>query len=68
MESVVALFREPQQAQGALQTLLQRGFDRDHLGFALTDVIAQEDIAQQTGVSPEAGQPAGTAAVLRRKR
>jgi hypothetical protein len=65
MESVVALFREPQQAQGALQTLLQRGFDRDHLGFALTDVVAQEDIAQQTGVSPEAGQPAGSAAVLK---
>jgi hypothetical protein len=65
MESVVALFREPQQAQGALQALQQRGFEREHLGFALTDVVAENDIAQQTGVSPEAGQPAGSAAVIK---
>ncbi|MCD0158862.1 hypothetical protein [Deinococcus sp. 6GRE01] len=65
MESVVALFREPQQAQGALQALQQRGFEREHLGFALTDVVAEEDIAQKTGVSPEAGQPAGSAAVIK---
>ncbi|MBZ9712422.1 general stress protein [Deinococcus multiflagellatus] len=65
MESVVALFREPQQAQGVLQALQQRGFDRDHLGFALTDVVAEDDIAQRTGVSPEAGEPAGSASVIR---
>ncbi|UBV42780.1 hypothetical protein LAJ19_00645 [Deinococcus taeanensis] len=65
MESVVALFREPSQAQGALQALLQRGFERDHLGFALTDVVAEDDLAQSTGVSPEAGQPAGSASVIR---
>ncbi|WP_189064390.1 hypothetical protein [Deinococcus seoulensis] len=65
MESVVALFREPQQAQGVLQALQQRGFEREHLGFALTDVVAEEDIAQRTGVSPEAGEPGGTASVLR---
>ncbi|GAA5436332.1 hypothetical protein ACMT4L_06450 [Deinococcus sp. A31D244] len=65
MESVVALFREPQQAQGVLQALQQRGFEREHLGFALTDVVAEEGIAQNTGVSPEAGEPAGTASVLR---
>ncbi|MVN87032.1 hypothetical protein GO986_09660 [Deinococcus sp. HMF7620] len=65
MESVVALFREPQQAQGALQALQQRGFDRDHLGFALTDVVAEDDIAQQTGVSPEAGAPGGSGSVIK---
>lgn len=65
MESVVALFREPQQAQGALRALQERGFDREHLGFALADVVAEDDIAQATGVSPEAGAPGGSANVIR---
>ncbi|GBF04107.1 hypothetical protein DAERI_010279 [Deinococcus aerius] len=65
MESVVALFREPQQAQSALRALQERGFDRDHLGFALADVVAEDDIAQATGVSPEAGAPGGSSSVIR---
>ncbi|WP_034384939.1 hypothetical protein [Deinococcus sp. YIM 77859] len=65
MESVVALFREPQQAQGALMALRERGFDPEHLGFALADVVAEDDIAQATGVSPEAGAPGGSANVIR---
>lgn len=65
MESVVALFREPQQAQGALRALQERGFDREHLGFALADVVAEDDIAQATGVSPEAGAPGGSSSVIR---
>lgn len=64
MESVVALFPEPAQAKGALEALKARGFDRDHLGFALTDAVAENDIAQATGVSPEAGAPAGSGAVI----
>lgn len=65
MESVVALFREPQQVQGALKDLQARGFAREHLGFALTDVVAEDDLAQATGVSPEAGAPGGSANVIR---
>lgn len=65
MESVVALFPEPKQAQQALQTLKSSGFDRDHLGFALADVVAEDEIAQATGVSPELGAPAGSASVIR---
>jgi hypothetical protein len=65
MESVVALFREPQQVQGALRALQDRGFERDHLGFALTDVVAQDTLAQATGVSPEGGAPGGSANVIR---
>lgn len=65
MESVVALFREPQQAQGALRALQERGFERDRLGFALADVVAENDMAQATGVSPEAGAPGGASSVIR---
>lgn len=65
MESVVALFREPAQAKSALEALKARGFDRDHLGFALSDVVAENDIAQATGVSPEAGAPAGSGSVIK---
>ncbi|MEF2278195.1 hypothetical protein V3W47_07770 [Deinococcus sp. YIM 134068] len=65
MESVVALFREPQQAQGALAALQARGFDRDRLGFALIDAVAEDTIAQATGISPEAGAPGGSASVIR---
>ncbi|GHF46664.1 hypothetical protein HNQ07_002429 [Deinococcus metalli] len=65
MESVVALFREPGQAQQALEALKTRGFQRDHLGFALSDVVAEDTIAQATGVSPEAGAPGGTGSVIR---
>ena len=65
MESVVALFREPSQAKVVLEALKSRGFERDHLGFALSDAVAEEDLAQSTGVSPEAGAPAGLASVIR---
>ena len=65
MESVVALFREPQQVQGVLRDLQARGFERDHLGFALADVVAEDDLAQATGVSPELGAPGGTTNVIR---
>ena len=65
MESVVALFREPTQAQQALEALKTGGFQRDHLGFALSDVVAENDIAQATGVSPEAGAPGGTGSVIK---
>ncbi|GGL74303.1 hypothetical protein GCM10010840_10510 [Deinococcus aerolatus] len=65
MESVVALFREPSQAKVVLEALKSRGFERDHLGFALSDAVAEEDLAQATGVSPEAGAPAGSASVIR---
>ena len=65
MESVVALFPNVQQAQSALQNLQARGFERDHLGFALNDVVAEDDFAQATGVSPEAGAPAGSGGVIK---
>lgn len=65
MESVVALFREPSQAKVVLEALKSRGFDRDHLGFALTDSVAEDDLAQSTGVSPEAGAPAGSSSVIK---
>lgn len=65
MESVVALFREPSQAKVVLEALKARGFERDHLGFALTDAVAEDDLAQSTGVSPEAGAPAGASSVIR---
>ncbi|CAM4007527.1 hypothetical protein [Deinococcus frigens] len=65
MESVVALFREPGQAKVVLEALKSRGFERDHLGFALNDAVAEDDLAQSTGVSPEAGAPAGASSVIR---
>lgn len=65
MESVVALFPSSQQATRALQTLKSRGFDRDNLGFACADVVAQSDIASATGISPEEGAPAGAGAVIK---
>ncbi|TDE87084.1 MULTISPECIES: hypothetical protein [Deinococcus] len=65
MESVVALFREPQQVQGVLGALQDRGFDRDHLGFALADAVAEDDLAQATGISPEEGAPGGSGSVIR---
>ncbi|WP_309573165.1 hypothetical protein [Deinococcus sp.] len=65
MESVVAIFREPTQAQQALEALKTRGFERDHLGFALGDAVAEDGIAQATGVSPEAGAPGGTGSVIK---
>lgn len=65
MESVVALFRESTQAKQALEALKTRGFERDHLGFALADAVAENDIAQATGVSPEAGAPGGTGSVIK---
>ncbi|WP_293913981.1 hypothetical protein [Deinococcus sp.] len=65
MESVVALFSESAQAKQALQTLEARGFDRDNLGFSILDPVAENDIAQDTGISPEQGAPAGAGGVLR---
>ncbi|GGK21908.1 hypothetical protein GCM10008955_14260 [Deinococcus malanensis] len=65
MESVVALFREPRQAQAALEALQSRGFGREHLGFSLADTVIERDIAQATGISPEAGEPGGSASVMR---
>lgn len=65
MESVVALFREPSQAKTVLEALKARGFERDHLGFALSDAVAEDELAQATGVSPEEGAPAGSSAVIR---
>lgn len=65
MESVVALFRDPRQAQGVLTALQARGFDRDRLAFALADAVAEDELAQATGVSPEAGAPGGSASVIR---
>jgi hypothetical protein len=65
MESVVALFSESAQAKQALQMLEARGFDRDNLGFAISDPVAEDEIAQETGISPEQGAPAGAGGVLR---
>ena len=65
MESVVALFPTPQQAAQALQVLESRGFDRDRLGFACTDVIMQSEVASNTGISPEEGAPAGSGGVIK---
>ena len=65
MESVVALFSEPAQARMALQNLEARGFDRDNLGFSIMDAVAEDTLAQETGVSPEQGAPAGAGGVLR---
>ncbi len=65
METVVALFEEPAQAKSALARLMESGFARDHLGFSLLDVIAQEELAAETGISHEDGAPAGSSAIFR---
>lgn len=65
MESVVALFPDRQQAQSAIQNLLSRGFERDRLAFSITDPVAEDDLAQATGVSPELGAPGGSASTIR---
>lgn len=65
MESVVALFREPTQVKVALDALLDRGYHRDNLGFTMLDVVAENELAAETGVSPEEGAPAGSSSVLR---
>ncbi|GHG02183.1 hypothetical protein GCM10017783_13060 [Deinococcus piscis] len=65
MESVVALFQTPQQAARALQVLESRGFDRDRLAFACTNVISQSEVASVTGISPEEGAPAGAGGVIK---
>ncbi|WP_424950141.1 hypothetical protein [Deinococcus sp.] len=65
MESVVALFREPAQVKTTLDALLDRGYHRDNLGFTMLDVVAENDLAAQTGISPEEGAPAGSSGVLR---
>lgn len=48
-----------------MRDLQARGFDRDHLGFALTDAVTENDLAQATGVSPEQGAPGGSSNVIR---
>ncbi|ADV66987.1 hypothetical protein [Deinococcus maricopensis] len=65
MESVVGLFKEPNQARAALHALQANGFERDHLGFSILDPIAELDIGSDTGVSSELGAPGGGAVVLR---
>jgi hypothetical protein len=65
MESVVALFREPTQVKTALQALMDRGYARDNLGFTMLDVVAEDQLASETGVSPEEGAPGGSGSVLR---
>lgn len=65
MESVVALFREPAAAKTALEALEARGFARDHLGFTMLDTVKELELAQQTGISPEEGAPAGSSGVLK---
>ncbi len=65
MESVVALFREPDQVKSTLAALLDRGYHRDNLGFTSLDVIQEAELASDTGVSPEEGAPAGAGSVLR---
>ena len=47
MESVVALFREPSQAKTVIEALKARGFERDHLGFALSDAVAEDELARR---------------------
>lgn len=65
MESVVALFPEPRQAQAALENLQERGFAREHLGFSINDPVMENDLAQATGIGPEAGAPAGSGGVIK---
>ncbi|WP_425147715.1 hypothetical protein [Deinococcus sp.] len=65
MESVVALYREPAQAKTALEALLSQGYQRDNLGFTMLDVVQENDLASETGISPEEGAPAGAGGVLR---
>ena len=65
MESVVALFREPAQVKLALDALLDHGYARDNLGFTMLDVVAEAELASDTGVSPEEGAPGGSSSVLR---
>lgn len=65
METVVALFPEPRQAHAALQNLQARGFQREHLGFSMTDAVAENELAQASGISPEAGSPSGSAGVIK---
>jgi hypothetical protein len=65
MESVVALFREPAQVKTALDALIDRGYHRDNLGFTVLDVIKEEQLASDTGISPEEGAPAGGGGVLK---
>ena len=65
MESVVALYREPAQVKVALEALLSQGYQRDNLGFTMLDVVQEDTLASETGVSPEEGAPAGAGGVLR---
>ncbi|MGI8748555.1 MAG: hypothetical protein ACR2J4_09450 [Deinococcus sp.] len=65
MESVVALFRDPAQVRSVLGALLDRGYSRDNLGFAMLDVVQEDALASETGISPEEGAPAGAGSVLR---
>lgn len=65
MESVVALFRDPAQVRSVLEALLDRGYSRDNLGFAMLDVVQEDALASETGISPEEGAPAGAGSVLR---
>lgn len=65
MESAVALFPESKQAKLALETLSKKGFERDNLGFALTDAVTQKAMAQDLGISPEQGVPGGNSAAVR---
>lgn len=65
METVVALFNEPAQARTALRDLLDRGFEREHLAFSVLDVVEQDSMARETGISPEDGAPGGSGTVMR---
>ncbi len=65
MESVVALFREPAQVKTTLDALLDRGYHRDNLGFTVLDVVQENELARETGISPEEGAPGGSSSVLR---
>lgn len=60
MESVVAVFNEPRQAQHVLESLKAQGFGTDHLAFSMVDAVAKNELAQATGISPEEGMPGGT--------
>lgn len=65
MESVVALFRDPNQAQSAIEALKARGFDHRELGFAVNNFVAQEHLAESTGVTPTQGTVNTSANVLK---
>ncbi|MBB6097192.1 hypothetical protein HNR42_000606 [Deinobacterium chartae] len=61
MNTALALFEDHHRAEQALQNLLDQGFNRESLGFAMLDNIKELEVAEATGVAPDDGAPQGSA-------